>query len=134
MNEHNLLIWEKLFVVDNDIIDEQHKNLFDIINKLYNAISKKYAHFIINEIIDELKKYANEHFTTEENIMDKINYPYIEEHKKDHQYFANKVVEYQKKIEQGDFEVPFNIIDFLSDWLRKHVLETDKKIAEYIKS
>ena len=62
--------WKDEYSVGIDVIDEQHKKLFEISEVLANAIE-------INEIKDILlflENYMEFHFNTEEALMKKYGY------------------------------------------------------------
>jgi len=68
-----------------DVIDDDHKGLIDIINRVLEAeregTSVKWA-------LGELAAYANDHFTREEKMMEAANYPDLAAHKKTHKAFV----------------------------------------------
>ena len=77
-------------------VDEEHKKLFDIANTVYDLliddfIPDKYDY--IMEVVNELKEYAQYHFTHEEQYMNEIRYRKFLSHKVEHDEFIEKINE-----------------------------------------
>ena len=62
-----MIEWNDKYSVNISLIDEQHKKLFEIINKA--VIAKKHRNVTKNVlgILDEMTEYALKHFETEEH-------------------------------------------------------------------
>ncbi|MGR3304173.1 MAG: bacteriohemerythrin [Candidatus Scalindua sp.] len=54
------------------MIDEEHKEFMAIINKVTIAKQGNYSQEKAKEILNELVKFAKEHFKTEEDYMSKF--------------------------------------------------------------
>ncbi len=123
-----LFEWIPEFSVGCDTIDNQHKRLINIINRLFDAFSNAQARNIINDIIDELAQYTVYHFSTEETLMQQYNFDHDKylQHKKEHQYFIQKVEEFKKRALEQDYQLTYDIFNFLQQWLKDHILYTDK--------
>ncbi len=126
-----LIEWSEEYSVNCSEIDEQHKVLFDLINQLYSKFSDTDKDTIL-DILNELYKYTDEHFRTEEVLFDIYKYPHTEEHKKEHKDFVDKVAEFTKKFEEGDEMLTFDILFFLKDWIIEHILYSDRKYIDYL--
>jgi len=122
--------WNDEYSVNVKEIDKQHKNYFDILNKMYDFIYKQKSQSELKKVLDVLLEYADVHFKTEEEYFDKFNYKNSAEHKKEHQKFRDQMAVFYKKFAAGDLEITMELIDFLEDWLVYHVDLQDKK---YIK-
>ncbi len=113
-------------------IDEQHQMLIKIINEVFEAKTNDLGKMVIAGILNRLTDYTKTHFTEEEALMAEHDYPELEEHRQAHQFFVAKV---------GDFNRAFNLdqdspieemLDFLKNWLIKHIMETDKKYGPFL--
>lgn len=120
------------------IIDEQHKQLFAIISKTNDVIRAELLHDKydkIMEILSQLREYTEMHFADEEAYMEHISYPDLEAQKRAHSAFVEKLVEIDLfDLEDMDEHQQIyleSLIDFLSGWLTNHILNMDKKIAEF---
>ena len=70
----DLLIWSNHYSVSVDVIDEQHKKLMGLCNKLHRLIENKDADSKVQEVLSELVDYTLYHFQTEEELFSKVCY------------------------------------------------------------
>ncbi len=128
-----LIKWSNSYSVGIDQFDKEHKRLINIINNLNKAMLEGKGKSIANNIVEELIEYTATHFKNEEEFLLKHNYPDFESHKRVHDRFVDKVLGIQEDIEKGKANLSIEIIDFLKDWLIKHIMGTDKKYGEMYK-
>lgn len=127
-------IWDKNWEIGISSIDQQHRELVDIINKLGEAMKERKAAEVVSTVVAELTAYTRKHFTFEESLMHKYKYPDLDAHKPYHTKFIAKLVEFQEKIDSGNIAIGVQMYNFLGDWLRNHIRGTDTKYAEVIKA
>ena len=121
--------WKDEYSVGIDVIDEQHKKLFEISEVLANAIE-------INEIKDILlflENYMEFHFNTEEALMKKYNYELLEEHNKLHEELKEKLKGYMELYFLGNYSFIEELEEDVQEWIYEHVLEEDKKYKDFFK-
>ena len=117
-----------------DIVDEQHKHLFEITDKTYELLTNdllvdKYDR--IMELLDELKEYTQLHFATEEKYMKEINYSGLKEQQIAHEQFIKKLDDYNlNTIDDNQDASIRDLLEFLNSWLVNHIINMDKKIGE----
>lgn len=128
----NLIEWNDSFSVNIVEIDNQHKNLINMINELYNAMSKGRSKEIMEEIISKMINYADYHFTTEEDLMLKYGYGEYISHKNEHNSFIEKVKKFNEDYKSGALFLSVEVLTFLSTWLKNHILGTDKKYSKFL--
>ena len=63
------LEWESNFETGVEYIDMQHRYFVDLINRIRKNYKETDDDVYQKKLIDELKKYADFHFTSEENIL-----------------------------------------------------------------
>jgi hemerythrin len=85
--------WDQVLSVSIEEIDDQHKSLISMINKLYDAAQTADRSIITEDIIVQLKNYFNEHFSKEEKYMLRYNYPEANNHRMEHVDFIKKVLD-----------------------------------------
>ena len=125
-----LIAWEEKYCLGLDEIDEQHKSLLDILNRIWFSIVNKSDASVVFSLIGELEKYTLAHFAAEETLMRVIDYPRFSDHKKEHQDFVARVAEEKKRaVESG--KLSLDLMYFLRDWLVDHILASDKHYAEF---
>ncbi len=120
------IIWTPEMSVNVSVIDEQHKQLIEIINKLNSAISDHAARPILDEVFDELTEYTKKHFSMEEAFLQQVDYPQTAAHKEEHDGFIYKLISFRNDFENGSQIVSTKIVDFLYGWLVGHIQGSDK--------
>lgn len=124
----SFILWRSSFSVGNELIDNQHKMLIDIINRLYTGINKKDTQLKMQEIFNELVEYTKYHFNAEEELMMQNGYLHMTQHKKIHQEFVNKVNTLKLNNILTDDKLKMEVFKFLKSWLTDHIMSEDKKI------
>lgn len=123
------------FMTGIEIVDEEHKNLFAIINRAWDVLDDdlifdKYDPIL--GILNELKVYTQRHFSDEEEYMESIKYDGLDAQKRVHEAFIEKVVNLDlsevEGMDDNQNEYLKDLLSFLNDWLINHILKMDKKI------
>lgn len=127
-----LLEWSDEFSVGIVLIDKQHKILIRAINLLAMAVQHKSSRELMQEIFTTLRDYTDTHFAYEEELFDRFGYPDTAEHKAQHRALLQKVVDLEKKWQTGQAEIGPEVLKFLVDWLRMHILGSDKKYSPFL--
>lgn len=130
--------WNEKYETSIQRIDEQHKKLIEIGSKLedmlYAGDSLDYYDYIL-ETINELKDYTEYHFSYEEEKMRENRYPNLEEHRMEHLYFVKKIDKLAiQDIDNHQISVISETLDFLARWLFSHILKSDMKYVDCLKS
>lgn len=124
-----LINWDDKLSVKVKEIDDQHKKLIGMVNDLHDAMIKGSSKDIIGKILSEMTAYTVTHFATEEKYMVKFGYTGYMEHKTEHKNFVVKATDLKAKFDSGKMMLSVEIMNFLKDWLSKHILGTDKKYS-----
>ena len=122
-----LLVWSDILSVKNEVIDNQHKILINIINKFYDNILNPKGIDITTDVLNELYEYSIYHFSCEEQIFRENNFYDLQNHLQDHARFVMTIIDFKTKLLISNKNLKDEIIDFVNDWLYRHVLEEDKK-------
>ena len=117
--------WQDSWSVGNATLDEDHKRLVSIIQKVgqNRTFSTDLA-----QVISELEEYSKYHFSREEKLMEEGEIPGLEEHKQSHRAFVDwlDTVRQTFAISQQARNVMVDTVDeYLQDWLQNHILKTD---------
>lgn len=124
------VVWNNKYSIGIEIIDTQHQQLFDIMNKLYIASEEDQELETIIDLFEELKDYTKYHFTEEEIYFSKHPQDEIKRHKELHQFFIKKLDEsIQQCIRIGALSL--ELLFFLNDWLVEHIQIEDQKYVKY---
>lgn len=122
--------WNRNFETGIDSIDQQHKVLVDIVNRLARQFASNRPDSFCNAILDELLDYAAFHFEEEEQIW---RHAFSEsqqtlDHGRDHQLFITRMHEFSRRQAPPD-EVLTVLLKYLTRWLAFHILDSDRKMA-----
>ena len=130
-----LIEWdEDTFSVGIPDMDNQHKKLFNIINRLNADIHAGDTGESARRTLDNLVEYAKLHLDHEEALLRKHHYPNFDSHKQIHDNIRAKVGALYDRYKNGEEGVLVEIMIFLKDWLYSHIQKVDKKYGAYITS
>lgn len=118
------ITWSDTFSVGVAELDDQHKRLVRMINRLIDEQKTLTKPETIAELITEMTDYTLEHFRAEEYLMAEYGYERLAQHVEVHQDFIKKT--------QGFMAVPAGpnllskaLLEFLKSWLVGHILHED---------
>jgi hemerythrin len=77
------LEWKDSYSVGVKALDEQHMNLFSLINQMRSAITNQDLPDEIANLLTELENYVHQHFLTEESLLEKYDYYGLGQQKKE---------------------------------------------------
>lgn len=130
----SLMAWEDRLSVNIKGIDDQHKKLIDLINKLYDGMKAGKGADVMEGILTELVNYTVTHFSNEQALFQKHGYPEFVQHKKEHDDLTKKAIELRDNLKAGKAVISVEVMSFLKDWLNKHILGTDKRYTAFLNS
>ncbi len=129
-----IISWSQDYSVGVVELDTHHKQLIKMINELHFAMSKDRGQQLVAEIVNGIGDYAKMHFQVEETYMHEGEYLGILKHIREHKGFVEKAQEMANRCDEGEFILSFEVIEFLSDWLKNHILKSDMKYVPALKS
>ena len=124
--------WKDEYSVGIAQIDTQHKKLVSLLNDLYGAMKEGKGNEILDQVLKGLVDYTKTHFATEENLMKMHKFPGYEDHKKKHEAMAGHVLGLYEKLKQDKKFNTLEIANYLKDWLKNHILGTDKLYRAFL--
>lgn len=126
--------WKQEYSVGVEEMDNQHKRLFAIINKLIEQPRSSPDKSFIIEILREMVNYSRNHFADEEELMQKYGYSELEQQRRQHSYFVNTTAELALNILSEGQKTTDETAEFLRSWLTIHILKWDMKYKEFFKT
>ena len=117
-----------------DLIDEQHRRFYEIMNNLIAADLEADQRDLVCGILNELAEYVAEHFSTEEELMARFEYPDRAAHQLQHVHFAAQVEDFHRKYERSEIGLEDEIMAYMVDWFTRHVRQEDPKYVELFKA
>lgn len=132
--EDDLCVFSEKYFTGIELIDEEHRKLFEIIAEANSLIKEEFLHDKFDEIVgilEQLKDYTKEHFKDEEKYMESIGYSRLDVQKRAHEAFVEKLTEINlDEVDDNQQQYLEELMDFLLGWLINHILKEDKKIGE----
>ena len=129
----NLVAFDDAIRLGISDIDDQHKNLVDLINRLHKSMKlrqgKKQAEAVLNELVE----YTVVHFAYEEKRMKECGYKGLADHIPAHRELVAKVKAFQASFGQGNAMLSMDLMEFLKNWLVHHIQGIDRKYAPTLK-
>lgn len=116
--------WKDEYSVGVPSLDEQHKGLITLINRLTEEGNRS---SIITDTLDQLDRYAREHFVAEEDLLRACGDQGLAEHQKQHRAFEEWLDAIKQIYRFSTTADPFadTVNTFLRNWLTNHILKTD---------
>ena len=114
--------------------DEEHKVLFDKLNKLYDLAVGGAERSAVGVQLDDLIAYVVGHFEHEEKGMIAKNYSAYDAHKAEHVALVGICGGLQTKFHAGEAEVTEEVGQLVKGWLEHHIPTFDKAYAEALNS
>lgn len=125
--------WTDDLCTGSTLIDGDHRKLVDLVNAFFQSMQGGQDNGRMSNAMTGLIAYAGEHFAREEAEMQRIEYVAALAHQTEHAKLLKQLVELKKMLDAGGkIHVPA-VADFLSGWLRDHILTTDMKLAAALK-
>lgn len=127
-----LFKWSDQYSVGVEEIDEDHKQLVRILNRVVQSIRDDKSKDQVREIMDELIDYTRYHFSHEESLMEKTGYPGLEQHRASHELLVWRVIAFHQKVLQETIDMA-EVANFLVEWLINHILDEDARFAPHFR-
>ncbi len=128
-NEEAFFKWSPAYSVNIQAIDDQHRELVSILNRLFVAVAKREGDQAIVGILDALLTYTGTHFALEERLMKQAGYEDYEAHKAEHRKLLAELDQLCKKHMIEEKAIYFEMLSFLKTWLRAHIQGVDTKYS-----
>lgn len=121
-----LIEWSEELSVGVPALDEQHKHLVEIINRFEDARRRGKGSRIMEEIMNDLFGYTQEHFAFEEKWMKEAGYEKLAQHQSQHRQLLQKIERLQFEYSQAGRRITAEVSELFKYWLTSHILGNDK--------
>ncbi|MBI9084424.1 MAG: hemerythrin family protein [Desulfobacterales bacterium] len=126
--------WTPALSVGIEEIDNQHRNLFDLINRATAMQASSGRFEAVSDLIREMIRYSDEHFKTEDAVMIGADFPLFATHRREHQKYMEKIRVFVDGIKGERQDLIEEILDFLAVWWLEHITESDSRYARWLQS
>lgn len=128
-----LFVWDDSCKIGITEVDQDHKQLVDLINDLYEAMQDGSGGALLLPIFSALKHYTETHFAKEEQYMVECGAPDQEQHFQEHKRMVAKLAELESRHRQGEAAISLQTLTFLRDWLKNHICVVDQAMAAQLR-
>jgi hemerythrin len=123
------VVWTSRYSLDINKIDEQHKHLFELANRVFRLPDDN-SKSEVRTLLVEFNEYMKTHFRDEEEYMESINFPELEYHKQLHSRIidhVNGIIKETKSI----VEIKQKMKDVTKKYLVEHIIDEDMKMKSH---
>ncbi len=125
------LEWSPDFEVGSPVMDEQHRQLLEIVNRFHDAVARKAPRGEIVAIFEEAADFSRYHFRDEESLMARHGYPALDQHRMQHRHLVDRVTELLLLLRGGQEGAAEQIQYFLKGWLTAHIKGIDRQYRPF---
>ncbi len=104
-----------------DFADDEHKEIFNLLNKLYDEATGGAERSQIGASLDALISYVVDHFAHEEKEMQAKGFAGYEKHKEEHDKLVSTCAGLQAKFKAGEADVTEEVGQMVKSWLDSHI-------------
>ena len=128
------LKWLDSFAIGIEHIDEDHKQILQIMQDVQVAVDNK-DYGLCASLLDELVELGASHFASEEEYLAKVSYPYIEEHILYHQELLLKVKAVKAICNNADSDGGLEgCFNSMAEFLIDDIIAGDLQFKSYLQS
>lgn len=125
--------WSDEYCVDGGIVDQEHRSLFELANRIFAQFGQEPDRRTITELVMALFRYMEHHFRHEEELMGRIGYPQLAEHTRCHHQISDNMTHLLRTTRDlKDYASQLQHAMF--DWVLTHVINEDRQVGTYLKS
>lgn len=129
------LDWKDSLSVGIKEIDDEHRELVNMVNDLHSAMSTGKGKDALGGVLDRLINYTVSHFAHEEELMRKYSYPDSFKHTNEHRQLTKTAVDVQTKFKSGQtIGLSIEVMDFLRNWLTTHIQDVDTRFGAFLQT
>lgn len=129
----DVIKWDETCSVGVSELDEAHRVLFGIGNRMIQAVVERKEEEETREVIDQMIEYAEKHFRREEELLDATHYPGRAEHHAIHQRLLNDIRLFKSQYVAGNVDGAA-VAGFLIEWIVNHIKKVDKRYSSHLAS
>jgi hemerythrin len=126
------ILWDKSFSVGVEVLDQQHKQIVEIINRLIDEPKEGFGPDEVARILDDLAKFVHYHFQTEEQLLADHGYEDLRTQQAEHKEFRVELADLCMGSMKNHTIVPINALLYLKEWWVDHILVKDMKYRPFL--
>jgi hemerythrin len=128
------LKWSTSHAVWLTEIDDQHREIFEVLANLREVLTSPGALATIRQEVQRLYTCIKEHFAHEERLMRAARYGSLRWHRQQHNSARKRVRQFISDIDRGNKDAGLALIEYLSSWLRDHTGVADRMMCAFLRN
>ena len=129
----SLLQWKPEYSVGIESMDDEHRDMINLINTTYEKLEKNSDTQQIENCLGEILSTISAHFALEERMMRRSRYGEYQAHKDDHEKLLDQI----RDLMDGFFDDPATggkrLEERLSSWFAAHFSSFDARLHGQLK-
>ena len=110
-------------------IDEQHRELVRLVNRLNGAIRNREGDEVLHKLFEDLLSFTAFHFATEHRLMEQYGYSEIARHDAEHDQLVKEAAHLQNGLSHGG---ELLALQSIKDWLLNHIQYADRPLGRFL--
>ena len=126
------LQWRDQLSVGNDLIDNDHKYLIEVINRAEASV-EAHNRVKLSAVLDELGAYGKTHFEREELVAKAAGYPKADQLHESHSKLVADLARFKDGIgDTWNEDASTQFTSYLRGWLIEHVIKEDLPMKPWL--
>lgn len=124
----NLLQWKPEYSVGIESMDDEHREMIELINLVYEQLGSRPDRDQIDSFLGDIFNAISMHFALEERIMQNANYYEYPAHKADHEKLLDEIRDLMDCFADDPKAGARRLRDELSAWFADHFATFDARL------
>lgn len=126
--------WNTRYNTGIQLIDEQHQELFRIVDRLRRQVQGGGDREEIETLLENLVACSERHFASEETFMGQFGYPDFNQHVSEHVSMLTSLHELLAKFRESHQDMALLVPTFMEGWLKHHISDGDFGFVTFLKA
>ena len=126
-----LFEWHDEYSVGVGVLDEHHRHIFQLLNRLHEAMLLDQGPAALGFLLDELIVFVRWHFAAEELMMQAFGFSEALAHELDHERQLRVLLELREQYAGGREELVTPLVEYMGSWLIRHIVTTDRHYSAF---
>ncbi len=124
----SLLQWKPEYSVGVDSMDDEHREMIDLINDIYGKLESDPDADQIEQCLGDIFSTISMHFALEERLMRKSSYAEYQPHKDNHEELLDQIRDLMDDFDAAPASGAVQLEKHLSDWFAGHFATFDARL------
>ena len=127
------MVWNSGFSVGNETLDTQHQQLLKLCAEATACLddTSEEGAERVHDVLNDMARYAEQHFKTEEALLSKLGYPKLEQQRAEHFGYVVRLNELLDAAMEQTLDRK-ELSQYLWAWWSHHILESDMQFSKFL--